>query len=578
MESSTWNNNVVGEISKWINPDIADPFSRRAAENALIEELQWASHLSLGAVVLPCPQLERSHNYINIINRQLCAQHYNVGVWIRCPLATEESLLNPEDVSADPWTAWNKLWTMCKHHSNLGVLLELSESLPDSSTIDKWYGEPVKALEIPTSVFLTNSKGYPVLTKPHQEVIIGMYKKNAQLIVSGRPRHILGLNPYFLYLQHLINRIPGQTMKDEFEAPFYDYLQSPLQPLGDHLESQMYETFEKDPVKYAKYEEAIARALADTPEEKTSVVMVVGAGRGPLVRATLRAAETSNRQVRVFAVEKNPNAVITLRNMRSMLGWGDTVTVIHTDMRFWNPPELADILVSELLGSWGDNELSPECLDGAERLLKPDGGISIPYEYTSFLAPITASKLWNGAKAFKEAKYMETMYVCKLHCFSNFAPVQPCFTFAHPSWNKVIDNESGREKFALSQKGHTVPQKITTDTGTRINNDRCRTLSFRATMDGTLHGFAGYFEAKLYKDIMISINPETFSTGMFSWFPMYIPIQLPQQVRKGDLIRTTFWRQSTSTKVWYEWAVDSPHCTCIHNANGEASPINLTTN
>lgn len=50
--------------------------------------------------------------------------------------------------------------------------------------------------------------------------------------------------------------------------------------------------------------------------------------------------------------------------------WGSAVTVISSDMRLWNPPEKADILVSELLGSWGDNELSPECLDGAQRLLK----------------------------------------------------------------------------------------------------------------------------------------------------------------------------------------------------------------
>ncbi len=35
------------------------------------------------------------------------------------------------------------------------------------------------------------------------------------------------------------------------------------------------------------------------------------------------------------------------------------VTVISSDMREWNPPEedYADILVSELLGSFGDNEL-----------------------------------------------------------------------------------------------------------------------------------------------------------------------------------------------------------------------------
>lgn len=32
---------------------------------------------------------------------------------------------------------------------------------------------------------------------------------------------------------------------------------------------------------------------------------------------------------------------------------------------------------SELLGSFGDNELSPECLDGAQRFLRPDG-VSIP--------------------------------------------------------------------------------------------------------------------------------------------------------------------------------------------------------
>lgn len=30
----------------------------------------------------------------------------------------------------------------------------------------------------------------------------------------------------------------------------------------------------------------------------------------------------------------------------------------------------ADIIVSELLGSFGDNELSPECLDGAQQHLK----------------------------------------------------------------------------------------------------------------------------------------------------------------------------------------------------------------
>lgn len=39
--------------------------------------------------------------------------------------------------------------------------------------------------------------------------------------------------------------------------------------------------------------------------------MVVGAGRGPLVTASLNAADMASEEVKVYAVEKNPNAVLT---------------------------------------------------------------------------------------------------------------------------------------------------------------------------------------------------------------------------------------------------------------------------
>jgi hypothetical protein len=42
-------------------------------------------------------------------------------------------------------------------------------------------------------------------------------------------------------------------------------------------------------------------------------------------------------------------------------------------------------------GSWGDNELSPECLDGARDFLKP-GGLSIPSSYTSFVGKTNIHK------------------------------------------------------------------------------------------------------------------------------------------------------------------------------------------
>ena len=53
----------------------------------------------------------------------------------------------------------------------------------------------------------------------------------------------------------------------------------------------------------------------DCPPFPLQVLMVVGAGRGPLVRASLKASQRAGRALRVYAVEKNPNAVVTLQNL-----------------------------------------------------------------------------------------------------------------------------------------------------------------------------------------------------------------------------------------------------------------------
>lgn len=63
----------------------------------------------------------------------------------------------------------------------LKVILELSSDLPDVNILNKWPGEPVRAIVIPTSVFLTNKKGYPVLSKPHQLFVMKMFKLDAQV-------------------------------------------------------------------------------------------------------------------------------------------------------------------------------------------------------------------------------------------------------------------------------------------------------------------------------------------------------------------------------------------------------------
>jgi len=68
--------------------------------------------------------------------------------------------------------------------------------------------------------------------------------------------------------------------------------------LQDNLESATYETFEKDTTKYTTYQAAIEAALVEcTPQQGSNhiVIMVVGAGRGPLVTASLQVMQLPYR-------------------------------------------------------------------------------------------------------------------------------------------------------------------------------------------------------------------------------------------------------------------------------------------
>jgi len=118
-----------------------------------------------------------------------------------------------------------------------------------------------------------------------------------------------------------------------------------------------------------------------------------------LIRKALKAAETAKVKVKVIALDKNPNAIVTLRNMILDENLSDRVTLFAGDMRSLQGDIKGDILMSELLGSFGDNELSPECLNPTSKFLKP-GGIFIPYSYTNYAVPISSQIIWNEVNAF----------------------------------------------------------------------------------------------------------------------------------------------------------------------------------
>jgi protein arginine N-methyltransferase 5 len=220
-------------------------------------------------------------------------------------------------------------------------------------------------------------------------------------------------------------------------------------------------------------------------------------------------------------------------------------------MRHVELPEQVDILITELLGSFGDNELSPECLDGAMRFLKPDG-ISIPSSYSAHLAPLSSSKLYNNARISREIKGMETPYVVMFQNVNILSGdgggvsgrcgrrIQRCWEFEHPRKDATVD-----------ERGLPL---------TNSHNVRSAKLSFHIPHAGVMHGLAGYFEATLYGHIGLSIHPHSkdrVSKDMLSWFPLFFPFKEPLYLPSNSELHVSIWRLTNERQVWYEWYAES---------------------
>jgi protein arginine N-methyltransferase 5 len=424
--------------------------------------------------------------------------------------------------------------------------------------------------------------------------------------------------PHLTYARWLQRKQPPKLQLEQFGAGYQDYLQAPLQPLADNLESITYEVFEKDPIKYEWYERAIAHALMDwaTEEKATSsttgavVIAVVGSGRGPLVTRALRASEATGVDVEVWAIEKNPNAYVLLQR-HNEFEWNRKVNVVKTDMRAWKGPRLhdgtfghVDMLVSELLGSFADNELSPECLDGVQHVLNPDHGISIPASYTAHLTPISTPKLHSDLvqKSVADKEVFDLPYVVMLHQHDYLSTlpaispisdstssataeattvpsVQTCWEFKHPISPTIIA-QSNLRRGGSAAGGYGGTRG---GDGANEHNSRFCHLTFPCAYRGTCHGLAGYFETVLYTStdidldeveddgedaaspaapvsVELSTNPVTMdkkSKDMISWFPIYFPLRTPVSFPDNAEVDVSMWRCTDDRKVWYEWCVEA---------------------
>ena len=512
--------------------------------------------------------------------------------------------------------------------------LSLPRHLPPRSIQSRWHSEPLRILCLDSRAFFKNENYHqPVLSKPQQALISRyMRTRNPPWILLCDVGPLLRLNnvdamftkpgglsarsslyetessptpaqaaqteyknrkkrkddptPHLSYIRHLQKKQSPRTILERFGAGYQDYLQAPLQPLTDNLESITYEVFEKDPVKYDSYEKAIAQALSDWAEQGKPasgpsgrlVVAVVGAGRGPLVTRALQASQAVGVEIELWAVEKNPNAYVLLQRHNEE-DWHNQVNLVRSDMRSWkgplrrtvpqtsnvinhqsqpdsedlystdetfhdpmgissasSPPITSqspvyapiDILISELLGSFGDNELSPECLDGILPLLNPTHGISIPSSYTAYITPIAAPKLHAdiATRSTNDPTAPNTPYVVMLHAVDYLSTtVSTTDSITNSSESDSTPSPNVIPAWSFSHG----PSPPLPEADLNAHNKRHARLTFRTRDRGVCHGLAGYFEAVLYPGVELSTNPLTMeakSPGMMSWFPIFFPLKV----------------------------------------------------
>lgn len=570
--------NTIALASPWVELDSKNSRIANLSLQVLNHELSYASFCGTPYVVVSGPKRRNSlAQYAQALDSllKLCP---DMQLVVHLPFTEEftttaDGQLEPPADCLSIWEVWHTIRTMCSYPRNLSVALQLpkhTHALPPA-VISRWFAEPVAMIVVSARKFVANPKGYPVLPKASQQLLHLYFKKRPFVIVEDPHDTEFqgGDTAFMVYLRHLYQSAPPPKPIEAFSQGFHDFLQIPLQPLVDDLDSPTYEVFERDTVKYNQYEKAIFHALLDRPHKEV-VIAVVGAGRGPLVDRALAAAHAANRSVKVYALDKNSAAYVYLLQ-RQRIEWGSAVEVFCGDMRDWRPPDKVNIVVSELLGSFGDNELSPECIDGVQAILDSADGICIPASYTSYLTPVCAPKLWAEAwsrrsnmagssaggggvhaetkspKAVKSALRLEGPDVGAMH-----APyvvmmqqvdlvskdVLPAWRFDHPNYATLCKNAHNTRKF----KG-----------------------TFHVDLKAAVHGFAGYFEAVLYKDITLSIKPGSETDGMVSWFPIWFPLAQPLNLVDACDLDVSFWRATDGRRVWYEWVAES-HLTVSRSA------------
>lgn len=120
-----------------------------------------------------------------------------------------------EYVAEDTWQWWNKFRAYAGYKNQLFVALEMTADLPSTDELRRWAGEPLQMIIIPSDIFVSNAKNYPVLSKAHKSVLLNFLKYNVNLALKANACDITHLRNCVDYLKYIVSE--HEKGFDEFQ-------------------------------------------------------------------------------------------------------------------------------------------------------------------------------------------------------------------------------------------------------------------------------------------------------------------------------------------------------------------------
>lgn len=275
-----------------------------------------------------------------------------------------------------------------------------------------------------------------------------------------------------------------------------------------------------DETRAAAFDRAIRQAV-----RKGDVVADVGAGTGLLSLMACRAGAS-----RVYAIEE-ARVIDLAATLARENGCADRIVFLHGNSRRIDLPERADVVLSETIGTFVFSEEILSTLEDARlRFLKPSG-LLVPHRITIWLAPVESFEegigFWEkpvGGFDFRAAA-------------ANVAVGTP-IAARRIRREHLLDGEQVVYDLDLRSAGSAM--------------DFSRTLEFSARRRGVLHGFVGFWQARLHHDVALTCEP---GGPPLHWTPLLFRLRGGKPVEAGDRIALSFSRRDGPGWSW-KWEAE----------------------